>query len=130
MRTENVIFVNELFRDENMKSTHSFKKGTLVRYLETDPNNDYESPKPLMNAFEQGMSMFIHECTRDCDGTPLYTLSTISTDKSIKDYIVHDVVGLDTFKHLNQIESGMLIIRIQENLIITGIPESCLKLAF
>lgn len=54
------------YREENHEKTHNIPLGTLV---EVDFNDDgYEDPK-------KGLRMFVVEHNRDCDGTPLYSLS-------------------------------------------------------
>lgn len=54
------------YREENHEKTHNIPLGTLV---EVDFNDEgYENPK-------KGLRMFVVEHNRDCDGTPLYSLS-------------------------------------------------------
>jgi len=54
------------FREENNEKKHNIPLGSLV---EVDFDDSYlESPK-------KGLRLFVVEHTRDCDGTPLYSLS-------------------------------------------------------
>jgi len=54
------------YREENNELVHNIPLGSLV---ETDFNDEYlESPK-------SGLRLFVVSHDRDCDGTPLYSLS-------------------------------------------------------
>ena len=54
------------YRQENNEKTHKIPLGTLV---EVDFNDEYcETPK-------KGLRLFVVRHDRDCDGTPLYSLS-------------------------------------------------------
>lgn len=54
------------YRQENNEKTHNIPLGALV---EVDFNDEYcETPK-------KGLRLFVVRYDRDCDGTPLYSLS-------------------------------------------------------
>lgn len=54
------------YREENLEKIHKIPLGTLV---EVDFNDEYcESPR-------KGLRLFVVRHDRDCDGTPLYSLS-------------------------------------------------------
>lgn len=130
MSESNVIFVNDLFREENMKKQHNLPIGALVRY--TNPDEEYErEPSTLAESFENGMTLFVHKQSRDCDGTPLYSLSTIDLkgQDHIK-YIIDNIIDRETAKQLSNVDLGMLIMKIEKTIFLNGYPESCLKLAF
>lgn len=59
-------------KENNMELQHNIPIGTLVEYKTNDPESDYF-----------GVRLFVAEHARDCDGTPLYNLS--SSKKLIRD---------------------------------------------
>jgi hypothetical protein len=57
-----VVMVADLYREENMKISHTIPLGTLV-----EVDLDYSE--------EHGARGFVVEHSRDCDGEPLYAIS-------------------------------------------------------
>lgn len=62
------------FRQENVAKTHKFQVGDFVRvksyeYLTPDDPDDSRKIETIRD-------MFVFEQTRDCDQTPLYTITT------------------------------------------------------
>ena len=71
-----VVFVSDIvnpqtgltIRQENERLTHKIPVGALVEVLKYNTDTDTHE-----EAF--GLRLYVAEHTRDCDGTPLYTLS-------------------------------------------------------
>lgn len=53
------------YRQENNEKTHAYKVGDLVEVIGWDEDCEYD-----------GMRLYIIGLVRDCDGTPLYVLSS------------------------------------------------------
>lgn len=71
MKSEkSMVFVADLYREENMKISHTIPLGTLV-----EVDLDYSE--------EHGVRGFVVEHTRDCDGEPMYAISLNPLEKSI-----------------------------------------------
>ena len=72
----NIIFVNDVvledgktIKETNLQKQHSIALGSLVEIK----SDDYSDCSPVDQ--HSGLRLFITEHTRDCDGTPLYSLS-------------------------------------------------------
>ena len=55
--------------ENNMARAHKLKIGSLVEVTVADSPDEYQ------NQLRQGLRLYVVAHTRDCDGTPLYTLS-------------------------------------------------------
>lgn len=67
------------FREENLEKKHNIPLGTLV---EIDFNDEYcETPV-------KGLRLFVVRHDRDCDGTPLYSLSFNRDWKEIESELI------------------------------------------
>lgn len=63
------------YRQENSQLTHSIPIGAIVECLpyNDDPEKDYNE--------HTGLRLFVVEHNRDCDGTPLYSLSSFTLEE-------------------------------------------------
>lgn len=77
MNKQEVVFVGDLvmedgktWKEKNMEIKHNIPLGSLVEInIESDGDHDVD-PDSL-----NGVRLFVCEHSRDCDGTPLYSLS-------------------------------------------------------
>jgi hypothetical protein len=60
-------------KEHNMDLKHNIPLGTLVEIVA--PDSDYETEEYMRN----GLRLFVVRHDRDCDGTPLYSLSFTKT---------------------------------------------------
>ncbi len=125
--------VTPLFLDENMAIEHKFTKGQLVKYI-TDHDyteSEINEMKPIMQSLYSGMPFFVLEETRDCDGTPLYTLSIqpFESVQAINSYVATKTIPEDILKKLNNIEGCILIVNTSNLLYVSGISEDNLRSA-
>tara|TARA_Y100001960_G_scaffold321323_1_gene395839 strand:- start:69435 stop:69821 length:387 start_codon:yes stop_codon:yes gene_type:complete len=118
-----------LFKDENMAIKHCFTLGSAVRYIDSEPllEEDSLENRLLLNA----KSLFVVSQDRDCDGTPLYTLSTLpfNSKQEAEDYILNEVIGNRTLYKLSQTEQLSLIVKTQRLVLFNGINQENLAKA-
>lgn len=118
-----------LFKEENMKEEHKFNLLSLVRF-NGDSIPDIEETDYLRKAFYSGKPLFVIDQTRDCDGTVLYSISTLpfDDDNDFYSYAVNTLLGDRLFSNLKMIEGGCLLNRLKNSMIISGVSESELSL--
>lgn len=63
------------YKEENLEKKHNIELGTLVEV-------DFDDPD------KKGLRLFVVRHDRDCDGTPLYSLSFNKNWKEIEDSII------------------------------------------
>jgi hypothetical protein len=104
-----------------MAIKHCFALGSTVRYIDSEPPLEEDSleNRLLLNA----KSLFVVSQDRDCDGTPLYTLSTLpfNSKQEAEDYILNEVIGVRTLRKLSQTEQISLIINTRRLILFHGI---------
>lgn len=131
-----VINVADLFREENMKKMHKFEIGSSVT-IKNDPSEYYwidEHSESIVYAIKNNLNFFVVEHTRDCDGTPLYTLSLIPfPDNSYDDKIIDSII-FNNKKIKSELSQDNLIdlafssIKIKKMFIINCIDEDNIKI--
>lgn len=134
MTNVTAINASQLFREENMKKEHQFIKGQLVKYITEEDFEDtpFEGNNAIEKTLYSGKPMFVLEQGRDCDGTPLYTLSTMPFDsvEEVKIYVANNVIKGDVFSKLNDVEKCVLLSNTARLIYIGGIAEDHLRTAF
>lgn len=95
-----MINVSDITRSENLAKTHTFPLGSKV-YIKYSGNEywvDNESPT-VVHAIKNKTPFFVVDLTRDCDGTPLYTLSLVDfPNNSYQDDFIDNQIFSDFFK--------------------------------
>lgn len=131
----NAINLSKIYFEENSKQNHQFNiNDQVIISFESEDELYWVNNKHIMQAILLKQPFFIVSLDRDCDGTPLYSLSLIPI---AKEYI-ETSENIDSFQYvLNFIldfkkDSGFdgLIEKnnISKNFFITGISEDDLKL--
>lgn len=103
------------FRQDNLAQTHKIPLETLVEILpyNEDPEQDYGE--------HTGLRLWVAEHTRDCDGTPLYTLSGDTVEERESKRRVAEV---STVEYGNLRVRGRIFIHAHR---VTGMSEDSLK---
>ena len=105
-------------KQNNLEKKHNIELGTLVEITSDDSLHDEEDQ-------HNGLRLFVVQHTRDCDGTPLYSLSFNKAAgrkfQSAKDDLEKQAEG-----SLEQDLASWMTINLQGS-ILNGFPEESLK---
>jgi hypothetical protein len=119
MNIANIIEANgKTVRQNNLEKKHNIPLGSIVEITYNDSDEE-------QNTF--GLRLFVVDHARDCDGTPLYTLSSrknamIDYHKSVEETNMAKMSGSS-----QDIQLSTLLVWLAKGRLENGYSEDCLK---
>lgn len=127
--------LNAFFKKENIKKTHSFPIGAMVKLKNVYEDSSLDNTL-FKNGLINGQIGYIVSHIRDCNEEPLYVLSSVmplcfdNETFDIDQYIIKNVIPEEVINVLTEKEFHILFLKIKDTMVASGYSEKSLNLVF